>query len=626
MNIQSVDSFNAAVSQLGAIKGDVTAEQLSSLTDLFSTQIWNTSDAEGTSATLDRQIAELQALLDEIQADIDELYEQQKSANDEMNALVNDLNQESYQASKQADKNIKEQQDLVSAATDAAYNAYMKGEIEKEEIPLYIANQLSKSNPAGATKMQTHLEAMDAKGQKITSISNKIASMLDSINEFKAKYETTEASLDLLQQLKAMVPEHKTRDDIQQTIAQPYYSPSQEALGDKLIDAFRVENKGTWADGDESTTLMNQGLQGSGTVDEARKAELDAMSPEDKAAAVEEADTSKYSVPELLYLSGMDQYQAAAALDKIFGGAGVGYNTETGALKVPLGHNDIQNIYNNLKSQYTTLWGGEIENASETETGATAGADPIGWRDGDTNFMFALDRDSDNIFDGAEEFVGANGEGWAELTAFDVDGDGILTADELAEGGVRVVDVNQALTNGGTYGFNGVKESGFESIDLSTYRTIDGVKSTNLNGNTRVGEFTLTVNGEEVLGKQTENQEAYNEAFYGHMYGEAYSFGLDPNEVANALAAAAKPEDYMAAERAQTEYTVQDAQDTIDSDKVNIEAKYEEAEDVRNSASENRGQGLVKEEDEDEETATNTNDNTASSTSTDNNDEYIIEE
>ena len=110
------------------------------------------------------------------------------------------------------------------------------------------------------------------------------------------------------------------------------------------------------------------------------------------------------------------------------------------------------------------------------------------------------------------------------------------------------------------------------------------------------------------------------------MYGEAYSFGLDPNEVANALAAAAKPEDYMAAERAQTEYTVQDAQDTIDSDKVNIEAKYEEANDVRNSASENRGQGLVKEEDEDEETATNTNDNTASSTSTDNNDEYIIEE
>lgn len=630
MNIQSVDSFNAAVGQLSAIKGDVTAEQLSSLTNLFSTQIWNTSDSEGTTATLNRQIAELEALLDEIQAEIDELYNEQKVANEEMNALVNDLNQESYQASKQADRNIKEQQDLVSSATDAAYTAYMKGEIEKEEIPLYISQQLAKSNAPGGAKMQSHLDAMDAKGQKITSISNKIATMLDSINEFQAKYETTEASLDMLKQLKAMVPEHNTREDIQQNIAQPYYSPSQEALGDKLIDQFRVENKGTWADGDESTTLLSQGLQGSGVVDEARKAELDAMSPEEKAAAVEEADTSKYSAPELLYLSGMDQYQAAAALDKIFGGAGVGYNTETGALRVPFGHDGIKSIYNELKSQYTTLWGGAIEDGSETDTGDKAGADPIGWRQGDTNFMFALDRDGDNIFDGPEEFVGANGEGWAELAAFDADGDGTLTAAELAAGGVRVVDVNQALTNGGTYGFNGVAESGFESLDLNSYRNIDGVKSTNLNGNTRVGEFTLTVNGEEVLGKQTENQEAYNDAFYGHMYGEAYSFGLDPNEVADALAAAANPQDYMSTERARTENTAENAQNIIDSDANTITDKYDEANDVRESATENRGQGLKASEDDEEKenpTATNTTDHTAASTSSASSDDpYIIEE
>ena len=39
MNIQSVQAFDAAVGQLGAIKGDVTQNQLEELTNLFSTKI-----------------------------------------------------------------------------------------------------------------------------------------------------------------------------------------------------------------------------------------------------------------------------------------------------------------------------------------------------------------------------------------------------------------------------------------------------------------------------------------------------------------------------------------------------------------------------------------------------------
>lgn len=627
MNIQSVDSFNAAVGQLNSIKGNVTADQLSSLTDLFSTQIWNTSDATGTTATLDRQIAELEALLDEIQAEIDELYNQQKTANEEMNALVNDLNQESYQASKQADRNLKEQQDLVSSATDAAYNAYMKGEIEKEEIPLYIANQLAKSNAPGGAKLESHLAAMDAKGQKITSISNKIAAMLDSINEFKAKYQTTEASLDMLKQLKAMVPEHKERADIQQDINRPYFSPSQEALGDKLIDKFKVAQTGNVGDASQATTLLAESLKGSGTVDEARKAELDAMSPEEKAAAVEDCDLSKYSALELMYMSGMDVNQAGYAIGEIYRGAAIGY--QDGHIIVPIGHDGVAPTFRNLESQYATLWGGTFERGSMNENGDKGNQDPIGWREGDTNFMFALDRDGDNTFDGPEEFIGANGQGWQELVSFDTDGDGKLTADEMAAGGIRVVEVNQALTGGGQYGFNGVKESGVEFIDLNSYKQMDAIKSTNLNGNTRVGEFNITVNGEEMLGKQTENQEAYNDAFYGHMYGEAYSFGLDPNEVADALAAAAKPEDYMAAERSRTESVEQSAQDAIEADKDKLEGKYADINNVRSNATENRGQGLNRPEDEDEETATNTTDNTPSTDSApapSADDEYIPEE
>ncbi len=629
MNIQSVSVFNSAIEQLNAISGDITSTQLSSLTELFSTQLWNTSDSESTLVTLDKQIMELEALLDEVEAEINKLYYEQKSSNQTLNSLVNQLNDESYQASKQADKNIQQQQDAVETATDDAYIAYLQGKIEKDEIPNYIASLIGRSNSSGGAALSAHLSAMDSTGQKITDLSNKIASILDSINKSQSKYNTTEASHGLLKQLKTMVPEHKSRNDIQQNIAQPYYSPSQEAMGDKLIDAYRVENKGSksWANGDESTDLMAQGLQGSGVVDEARKMELDAMSAEEKASAVEEADTGKYSVPELLYISGMDKYQAAAALDKIFGGAGIGYDTTTGGLRVPRGHTATRSIYNELKNQYTTLWGdGVIQDESETDEGVAATRDPIGWRNGDTNYMFALDRDGDNLFDGYEEFVGANGDGWSELVSFDANGDGMLTADEMAAGGVRVVEVNQSLTNGGTYGFNGVKEAGVDYIDLNSYAVTDAIKSTNLNGNTRVGEFTMSVNGQSILGKQTENQEAYNEAFYGHIYNEAYSFGLDSEQVSATLSAAASGKDFTAAERAETENAVQNAQNIIDTDASNLETKYDTADAILKSADNNRGQGLYREEDDDEdadeveneETATSTTDTTATTSTAEN--------
>ena len=587
MNIMSVSGFDAAVQQLGSIKGNVTSEQLSGLTELFSSGIWNTSDAEGTSANIDRQIQQLQALLDEIQAEIDDLYNQQKYANDEMNQLINDLDEESYQASKQQDKNIKEQQDLVSAATDEAFNAYMRGDIEKEEIPSFIAAKVGKSNSSGGTAMQGHLDAMDAKGQKITSLSNKIAGMLDSINEYKAKYQTSEASLELLKKLKTKIPTKKTRGDIETDIARPYFSPSQEALGDKLIDAFKVQGEGDKnSKNNPATVKLNEALTNANvTVDETRKAQLDAMSPEEKAAAVEACDTNKYTALELMYLSGMDMYQAASAIGTVFSEANVKYNTSNGSLSVPYGHDGAKDIYNELISQYKTLWNGNAEEGSDdtTETPASKRTDPIGWRDGDTNYMFAIDRNGDNIFDGANEFLGAE-NGWAEVTALDANGDGTLTAEEAAAGNVFVVDVNQALKDGGLYGFNGAAEAGFQSLDLSSYKEIDDLKNININGNKRTAEFNMKVNGQTVIGKQTENTQEYNETFYGHMAGEALSFGLDPDEVAQALQEAAQPVDVTSRERAEAEAGVTKAETIIEEDEISVEQKEEELAEITEEA------------------------------------------
>ena len=568
MNIMSVSGFDAAVQQLNSIKGNVTADQLSSLKELFSTNIWNTDDAEETATNIERQIQQIQQLLDDIQKDIDDLYNQQKYENEQMNKLINDLDEESYQASKNQEKNIKEQQDLVEKATDEAFNAYLKGDIEKEEIPSYIAKQVAKGNQPGGAAMQAHLDEMDAKGQKITNLSNKIAGILDSINEYTAKYKTTEASLKLLQKLKTQVPAKKTRNDIETNIARPYFSPSQEALGDKLIDQFKVAGA-TNEDGAASASLT-KALKSSGiAVDEARKAELNAMTDEQKAAAVEEADTSKYSALELMYLSGMDMYQAAYAISQVFSGTAISYNKANGALVLPGGHGaQIAAAHSELLSQYKTLWNGNVDEqgGGDTPTPTPIVWDPIEFRQGDTNFMFAVDRNNDNIFNGAEEFLGAE-DGWAEVTAMDDNGDGKLTAEEMTAHGARLVKVNQALKNGGKYGFNGVAESGVESIDLKSYNAISALKNTNLNGNKRVAEFDMQVNGETVLGKQTENTEDYNETFYGHVFGDVYSFGLDEAEVAAALEAAAQPRNYTASEQLENETANKKAQDKVESDK-----------------------------------------------------------
>ena len=586
MNIQSVQAFDQATQKLSSIKGEVTEAQLEDLTNLFSSKIWNTSDTEGTKANLQAQIGKLEALLDSIQKEIDDLYNTQKQHNEEMKRLMDDINNESYQASRQMDQKAKQQQELVEYATDEVYRRYMKGEISKDEIPAEIAKAVGKTNPSAGTKLEACINNMDVYGQKIYSLSDKIANILDNVNDLTAKMKTTKTSIDLMQQLLAQVPEHKERADIQSTMAKPIYTPTQEALGDKLIDKFKTANDNKWADGNEGTKNLNEALQGSTKVTAERKAELDNMTPEAKAAAVEECDLSKYSALELMYMSGMDVFQAGKAIETIFNGAGVGYNEQNGSIRVPAGHDGVANIFRNLESQYKTLWGGNVERSSETANGKKASADPFSFRNGDTTFTLVKDKDGDFQFDGQNEFVGADA-GLDELYDADADNDGHLTADEMAAAGFSVMENNQAFTGGGTYGWNGVKESGIKEIDLTTLRNIEGIKAVDLNGNQRTADFNVILddqNGdgieETVLGKQTFFNEEYVDTFYGHTVGEAIAFGLDENEVAQALANAAQPKNYTEAEQEITDILVDTTKDTIESNKEDLKAQAENVDNI----------------------------------------------
>ena len=632
MNIQSVQAFDAAVGQLGAIKGDVTQNQLEELTNLFSTKIWNTSDTEGTKANLEAQIQKLQALLDEIQAEIDDLYAEQKQHNEQMNRLLDDINNESYQASKQMDQNAKQQQELVENATDDVYRRYMKGEISKDAIPVEIAKALGKMNPSAATKLQASLDQMDVYGQKIYSLSDKIAGILDNVNELTAKMKTTETSIGLMQQLLAQVPEHKERADIKDTVARPYFTPTQEALGDVLIDKFKVKFTAGWEDGTEGTAKLNEALTGSGAVvDAQRKAQLDAMTPEAKAAAVQEADLSKYTALELMYMSGMDATHAAYAIGEIFNGAGVGH--ENGSLVVPNGH-ATGAIFTELKEQYKTLWadGNIIPGLKPDPEGPIHSPDPFTWNIGDKTYTLTIDRDGDGQFDGQNEFVGAL-DGVNELTAADTDKNGELTAEEMAAAGFCVMENDQSFTGGGTYGWNGVKETGVKSINLKSFREIDELHQTNLNGNTRLSEFEVTlndINGDQVddvlTGKQTLIQEEYADTFYGHTVGEALYFGLDENEVAQALAEAAKPQNYTEAEEELNNILTEVTEDTIDANTEALKNKAENVDNIGKAEKTGNATVIVGDNEVENEEETTTTETDAALTTEPVEDEYFEEE
>ena len=128
----------------------------------------------------------------------------------------------------------------------------------------------------------------------------------------------------------------------------------------------------------------------------------------------------------------------------------------------------------------------------------------------------------------------------------------------------------------------------------------------------------------QALGKQTINTEEYNEMFYSHTYGEAFSFGLDQDEVASVLAEAAKPQNYTELEEMRNEMTVEKTEDAIEANKENLK---EQEKDVNSIGDEERAGNAtvgVDNKKENEETATNTTDNTASSTTPE--DDYIEDE
>lgn len=211
-------------------------------------------------------------------------------------------------------------------------------------------------------------------------------------------------------------------------------------------------------------------------------------------------------------LKNMPLTDAWAVVKETFNDCGIELKDD-GSMVVPKGHGkQAKAVYQDFVTQMKELFNidkvtrsGTDEDDDEfsdggTNVGTGSGAgntkrnDPIGFELDDVSYNFIIDRDNDGKFDDQTEFLGAK-KGWAEMKNFDIDGNGIIEGDELKDMKLLAVD-NET----GQYTFMNAQEAGIDAIDLNSYKTSN---SRQVNNNVLAGTFNITVNGEEITGKQT---------------------------------------------------------------------------------------------------------------------------
>jgi len=162
--------------------------------------------------------------------------------------------------------------------------------------------------------------------------------------------------------------------------------------------------------------------------------------------------------------------------------------------------------------------------------------DPLSFIDGNSEYTFIVDRDSDGRFDGAKEFLGGDSsKTWLDdLKALDANNDGVLDGDELEKLQLLKSDIkdNSATEQSGnftrsetttiSYEFTNAKDLGIESINLKDLEQNVNQKAgrTDVNNSEVFNDsFTFKMNGKEVTAKRKDDTEEYMNAVYGNTYG-----------------------------------------------------------------------------------------------------------
>lgn len=139
----------------------------------------------------------------------------------------------------------------------------------------------------------------------------------------------------------------------------------------------------------------------------------------------------------------------------------------------------------------------QIKNAEGGDPQAKC-CDPIGFSTDAARYDFFVDNDNNGDITNENEFLGSK-DGFSEMKALDTDGDGLVTASELDNANVKVIKTNKDGTQE-IVKASEVFTNETDGINLNSYK---GTNQDIGNGNTLLGTFNATLNGQKMEGYQT---------------------------------------------------------------------------------------------------------------------------
>ena len=507
MSINEVKSIQAINNYVIENLDSESQQAAKKVETLFSEKFYNGGSESASAIAV--EIEKLESYLTKKQNEYNQTYNLLKLTNEELNKLNQELEKEILDVTQKAEEDEYKQRVFIQRAIDETNEQYMKGEIEKDDMPGVLAGKIAKYceiDPA----ILTASNKLNSTKSRIATLTNKIASIIDRVNCLETESKLAQGTLVMMKNLMGKMnlgtSDSRTTDN-----EAPVYTPTKQALVDELAQGIKG--------------LTGEGTYDKNSISNPQVAKLREFLGLNGNKELNDKGVLKDSALNKMKDAGFSEKEAIYAINWIFDKANMSYQPG-GQWSVPYGHGtEAQETYKTLLEQTKALWGADGKQETEavnpttttttptnnepTNTTTTTSptnnvkrTDPIGYSFGDVTYEFIIDRNNDGKFNNTNEFLGAK-NGIDELKALDLNKDGTIDKDELnANENIFVLMTDH---RNGTHGFMSAAKE-IDSIDLNS---ISSKSWTNINNNNLRNAFTVNTVKGTAQGYQTDDDNYY---------------------------------------------------------------------------------------------------------------------
>lgn len=533
MSIQDVTTVQSVTDYVINNMENESKQIANKVKSIFTENFYN--GGSNTAGSISNEIERLESYISQKQEAYQTTYAYLKYTSEELNILNQQLQRQIYEVTQQADADERKQKRAIEQAIDETNQMYMEGDIEKSEMQPTLSRKL-----AQYCTRDNNLSVMNARltpiKSQMTSLTNKIADLIDRVNCYEAESKLAQGTLVLMKNLMSKM-DLGSSDSSTKANERPIYTPTKQALVDTLATGIKGLTKNGAYEGfpKDAYSMSNPQM--------VKLKDFLGMNGDGKLG---NNGVLKDSMLNQMKDKGFTAKEALYAINWIFDNCKMSYQPG-GQWSVPYGHDtEAHNVYSELIDQVNTLWGADALRGAKPETPTSTGeppveppaeppvepptrTDPIGYSIKDTTYEFVIDRNKNNIFDDKSEFLGAS-KGINELKALDLNSDGTVSRDEMESNEQLFVLMTDHET--GAHAFKSIKEANIDSIDLNS---LTSKNWTNINNNVLKNTFTVnTLTGSTVQGYQTNDSDFYIKKSYNGVENAEMAVTVDENAVRQA--------------------------------------------------------------------------------------------